>query len=157
MKLISEYDSTTFFYSTLQSPEFNKEPITEEKLLSLEERKKKVVDFCIKEAKHYYRFRNKSVHMGTRIGGYLFVCEYLVESETESKKQIWERLTDFHFGDDVYLSSPWIVKSSSQTTSNHLKELLVFIKELKEDITIGDIVDDLLELIQRNIKKLQKK
>lgn len=157
MKLLSEYDSTTIFFSAKQSSETINQPIIVEESLSHENRKKKVIDLSIIEAKRYYKFKNKSIHMGTRIGGYLFISEYLKDSETESRRQIWERLTDFHFGDEVYLSSPWTVKSSPVTTINHLNELLIFFKELRENNTIGDIVDNIIELIQRDIKKLQKK
>lgn len=156
-KLIIEYDSTTNFTSQIKFSEINKGQLNEEKLLSYDNRKKNAIDLSVIAAKRYYKFKNKSIHMGTRIGGYLFISEYLKDSETESRRQIWERLTDFHFGDEVYLSSPWTVKSSPVTTIKHLNELLIFFKELRENNTIGDIVDDIIEHIQRDIKKLQKK
>lgn len=152
-KLIIEYDSTTNFTTHFKSSEINKGQLREEELLSNEERIKKVINLSIKQARYYYKFRNKSIHMGTRIGGYLFVSEYLEENETESRKQIWERITGSHFGDEIYLYSPYTVKSSIHSTIRHLKELLDFFENLEEDLKTGDIV----EIIQKNINKLQMK
>ena len=157
-QLIHEYNTTTDSPSNVESNTIVNElkeeipSLSDDEILSFsnEERIQHVIDLCIDKAKAYNIYKNKTGHMATRIGGYLFVSKYLNETELESRKEIWERLTCSKIGDKTYLYSPYTQKNKYKITIiRHLKELADFFNN------IGAL--DIAEIIEKDIIRLQKK